>query len=73
MCWCKIWGRGASECEAVDEEEAKDDNDARQDAPPEPLVHGGLDVLLSLHEVFHCKIQRVQRPDVEGGQSGGEG
>lgn len=70
MCRGKVWRRGASECEAVDEEEAKDDNDACEDAPPQALVHGGLDMLLALHKVLHGQIQRVQGPDVEGSQGG---
>ena len=68
MCWCKVGGGGAGERKTVDEEETKYNNDASQDAPPEPLVHGSLDVLLALHEVLHCKVQRVQRPDVESSQ-----
>jgi hypothetical protein len=34
MCGRKVGRGGAGECEAVDKEEAKDNNDARQDTPP---------------------------------------
>nr|GFD59544.1 hypothetical protein [Tanacetum cinerariifolium] len=60
-------------CEAVDEEEAEDDDNAGQDAPPKPLVHSSLYVLLALHKILHRKVQRVQCPDVESGQRGRQG
>lgn len=72
MCRCEVGSRGAGECEAVDEEEAKDDDNASQDAPPEALVHGCLDVLLALHQILHCEVERIQGPDVESGQSRGQ-
>jgi hypothetical protein len=53
----KFGARRAGECEAVDEEEAENDNDARQNAPPELLVHARFDVLLALHEILHCEVQ----------------
>ena len=73
MCGREVGGRGTGKCEAVDEEEAKDDDDAGQDAPPEALVHSRLDVLLALHKVLHCEVERVQGPDVKSGQSRGQG
>lgn len=57
MSWRKVWCGGSGECEAIDEEESEDDNDTGQDAPPQLLVHGGLDVLFALHEILHCKVQ----------------
>ena len=59
----RISGRG--ERERVEEEEAKDDHDGDEDAPPELLVHALLDVLLALAQVLKRKVERVKRPDVE--------
>ena len=59
--------------ERVEEEEAKDDHNACQDAPPKLLVHHGLDALLSLQKILHGEIQRVQSPNVESCESGREG
>lgn len=72
MCWRKVRSRGTGKRKAVDEKEAKYDDDAGQDAPPEPLVHGSFDMLLTLHEVLHGEVQRIQGPDVESGQRGGQ-
>lgn len=69
----KIWARSSGKGEAVEEEECKDDYDASQDAPPQLLVHVCLDVLLALHEVLHSEVQRVERPDVEGGKGARQG
>jgi len=68
----KLGARRAGESEAVDEEKSEDDNDTSQNAPPKLLVHAGFDVLLALHEILHGEVQRVQRPDVKGGQGRGE-
>lgn len=56
------------EREGVEEEEAKDHDDATQDAPPQFLVHQGLDALLSIQQIFHGEIQGVERPDVKSSQ-----
>lgn len=56
----------AGKSEAVEEEEAEDDYNACENAPPQLLVHVSFDVLLPLHKVFHGEIQRVQGPDVKG-------
>lgn len=56
MCWCEVGSRSTSECEAVDEEETEDDNDAGENTPPEPLVHRGLDMLLTFHEILHGEV-----------------
>ena len=58
---------------AVDEEEGEDDDDGSEDAPPQLLVHCGLDRLLSLDEIPQREVQAVECPDVEGGECGCEG
>ena len=62
----------AGEAEGVDEEEAKDDEDAPEDAPPELLVHHGFDRLLPLDQVLDRQVEGVQSPDIERRQGAGE-
>uniref|UniRef100_A0A0L0NFJ2 Uncharacterized protein n=1 Tax=Tolypocladium ophioglossoides (strain CBS 100239) TaxID=1163406 RepID=A0A0L0NFJ2_TOLOC len=57
MKWNKVGVTDRGEREAVEEEEAKDDQDASQDSPPQFLVHGLLDVLLALSQVLECEIE----------------
>jgi hypothetical protein len=71
--WGKVWSGSAGESETVEEEESENDNDTGQYAPPELFVHGGLDMLLTLHQILHSKVEGIQRPDVESCQCGGEG
>jgi hypothetical protein len=49
--------RAAGKSEAVNEEEAKYDHDGAEQAPPEPLVHHGLGLLLAIDEVFHSSVE----------------
>lgn len=69
----KVLIADTSKSPAVDEEKDKDDDDGAEDAPPKLAVHSGLDGLLPLDKVLHGGIERVQSPDVEGGQRGGQG
>jgi hypothetical protein len=64
----KIISSNANEGKGVEEEESKDDDDCAENAPPELPVHGGLDVLFSLNEILHRKVERVEGPNVEGRQ-----
>lgn len=57
--WRKFGAGRPRESKAVDEEKAEDDDDARQNTPPEFLVHIGLYMLFALHEVLHCQIEGV--------------
>jgi len=52
----KVGASGTSEGEAVDKEESENDNDRGQDAPPKPLVHESLDMLLPIHKILHCHV-----------------
>ena len=63
----------AGKDKGVDEKEAKDHNDAAQNAPPELLVHHCLCLLLAVDEVLHRGIEGVQCPNVKGRQSSREG
>lgn len=56
----------------VDKEESEDYNDTAQDAPPQLLVHHSLGLLLSVNEILHRRIQRVESPHVECSQSTGK-
>ena len=69
----KVWVTPPCKAERVEEEEAKDDHNACQDAPPKLLVHHGLDALLSFQEIFHGEVQRIQSPNVESCESSREG
>lgn len=53
MIWDKVRVVSFRKSKRVQEEEAKDDDDAGQDAPPQLLVHHCLDVLFSLEQIFH--------------------
>lgn len=64
----KVWIPNAGKGETVEEEEAEDDHDAGEDAPPKLAVHERLHRLLAVVEVLHGYVEGVERPDVEGGK-----
>lgn len=61
----KIWIPPSSKGKGVQKEEAENDHDTAQYAPPEFLVHHGLDALFSLKKILHGSIESVQSPNVE--------
>ena len=65
MIWHEIWITDSGEGEAVEEEKAKDREDAYKYAIPQFAIHAGLDSLFTLFEIFHRKIERVQSPHIE--------
>lgn len=60
---------GRRKGETVEKEEAKNDQDADENSPPQLLVHGFFDMLFSLPQVFEGIVERVKRPNVESRQS----
>ncbi len=73
MFWHEVWITDAGEGEAVEEEETENREDADQYAVPQFAIHARLHRLFTLVEIFHCKIERVQGPHIEGRQCPGQG
>ena len=65
MFWDKVCLAPSGKGEGVYEEEAKDDHDGAEDAPPELFVHHSFSFLFAVDEVFHRGVEGAEGPDVE--------
>ena len=58
----------AAKGKRIEEKEAEDDDNRSHEQPPEALVHQKFNILFTLEQVFHGELERIESPDVEGGQ-----